>query len=221
MSRRAAILILTALFVCGTSAAVAAAHLERISFVGKCWANGNQLTECACTFDALGELPKNYRALAISWAHDTRTAYATTVMRVILAEFLRAGTTRIKDIWAAPDREKRIGAWVSAIATVLGWSSSGTDALSVAATLAAEAGPIMYDVGADLLSARSTLDRHCARGESFVVRINKMRLVAEKVASELGTDTVDAAIRAGTPTVDVTMSAAQRFWLWLKSWTGK
>jgi hypothetical protein len=74
---RAAVLL--AGFVC---AAVTAAYTcrERVTFVERCLRNGNQLTGCWCTFNALQELPENYRVLATSWAHDGGVTYASQLL---------------------------------------------------------------------------------------------------------------------------------------------
>ena len=71
--------VLLAGFVC---AAVTAAYAcrERVTFVERCLRNGNQLTGCWCTFNALQELPENYRVLATSWAHDGGVTYASQLL---------------------------------------------------------------------------------------------------------------------------------------------
>lgn len=220
MSRRTKILLFVGLLTCVASASLAGVHRERISFVGKCWGNSNQISECLCTFNALEELPDNYRRLAISWAHDTRTAYAANVMYLIAAEARRAAVSRIKNTWDTSDTKKTIQAWVWRVASVIGWVALREAAPTVAANLAPATAvlPVVYDAGAEFVRARSILDQHCQNGETFIVQVNKTREAAESAAAELASGTMDIVVEAGSSTVRTSTTAAQRLWGWLKSW---
>jgi hypothetical protein len=215
---RTRILLLAGLIICVGSAALAAVHRDRLRFVGKCWGNGNQLSECTCTFNALQELPENYRSLAVSWAHDNRTAYAVNVMYLIVAEARRAGGNRIKGIWDTSDTKKTIQTWVSGVGKVLRWTASGTDVATVAWNLAAEILPVAYDATAEFLNTQTILASHCGRSQSFIVQINNARVEAEKIASALAIGTLDVAVDAGYRTIHTATTAAQRLCGWLTSW---
>ena len=74
-SRRAALLAVAAMCVL-VAAGLAAVRREQIAFSATCWSNGNALPACVCVYNALDDLPGNYRDLAVSWAHDSGTAFA-------------------------------------------------------------------------------------------------------------------------------------------------
>jgi hypothetical protein len=218
MSRATRILLLAGVIACLASGSFAAVHGEQIFFVGKCWRNGNPFSECRCTFNALKELPDNYRRLAVSWAHDNRTGFAVNVMYLIVAEARRVGGNRIKGIWDTSDPRKTIQAWVSGIGTVLRWAGSGIEVTTVAMNLAAEALPVVYDASAEFVKTRSILAGHCGRDDTFIVQVNNAREEAEKIAAKTISGTIDVVTDVTSNTLAPTAGAVDQLWSWLKSW---
>ncbi len=219
VSPRFRIFVVAGLAICVAGAALAAAAVnrERIWFVGKCWGNGNPVSECSCTFSALGELPENYRGLAVSWAHDTGTAYAGAVMYLVAAEAPRV--TLGKKLNTNEPR-KTVQAWVWNVVRAIGWAPLRKAAPAVAANLAPAAAvvPVAYDAGTEFTKARSALDRHCRGGSTFMTQVNETRDAAEKIAREFALGTMELATDTVAGTVRESGNAAARLWAWARSW---
>jgi hypothetical protein len=158
----------------------------------------------------------------MSWAHDSSTAYATSVMRLIVAEAVRVGANRIKDIWDTPDREKQIKALVGAIVKIKSWASAGVDPTSVAVKVAATEGlPIAYDGGTEFVKTRAILARRCGRTHTLIVQIDEARKESERIAGQITAGTTEIVTEAASTTVRASADAALWLWNWLKSWIWK
>ena len=104
-------------------AATSVAYLERerVYFVNKCYANGNNSFSCSCTFSALPKLSANYRDLAMSWAVDPGGAYARSVLYAVAAETLKATTGLSKELFGKAVDTRTYSSWLRAAAQSIGW----------------------------------------------------------------------------------------------------
>jgi hypothetical protein len=211
--------LLAGLIAAVAGALMVALQHNRAWFVAKCWNNGNQLSECFCTFDALAELPDSYRRLAASWAHDDSTTYAANIGYLVVVEAQRIGSSQIKAIFEAKDREKTINAWTWRVGKAMGWAALQQAAPKVAAKIGplAAVAPIAYDAGSEFLKARSVLDRRCGRSETIIVRIERAKEEAEKAAGMIMTGAADVVVETTSVTASATATAAERLWKWVKS----
>jgi hypothetical protein len=217
-SNRKIVLLLVAAG-CIPAVALAAAQRERIAFTAKCWSNGNGLPSCVCTYNALVDLPANYRSLAMSWAHDSGTAYATGVMQLIAAETWRVGSVRFERLANFRDREEAIRTWVWRTADAIGWAALKHAAPEVAGKLAPVAAvlPLVDDALGEFAKAQDVLGRHCGTGKTFLVRVYETRRVATEKLEALTAATVEATKGAGIATAETTAGLSARLWGWAKS----
>lgn len=148
---------------------------ERIAFVGKCWGNGNNFGACHCTYNALPELPDNYRDLAVSWAHTSGTAYAAGVAYLVAAETWRVGAKQLRQTADISDKGKILRRGMRMIAEKIGWLALQQMAPAAASVLGpvAAAAPLVSDAVNELATAQRVLGRHCGTGETFIVRLNE------------------------------------------------
>jgi hypothetical protein len=206
--------------VCVAIAALAVVRREKIAFTAKCWSNGNGLSACACVYEALSELPLNYRNLAASWAHDSGTAYAAGVMRLVAAESWRVASAQIERLAAIADRREAIRAWVWKTADVVGWMALREAAPTVAAGLApvAAALPVVDDALGEIARASAVMDRHCGTGRTFLVQVYETRKAAEEKLAALAALTLEAASAAGQATATSSAATTAWTWNWLRSW---
>jgi hypothetical protein len=184
---------------------------DRVTFVTKCWNNGNGLGSCNCTFNALEELPPNYQKLAKSWAHDSSTAFAGSVMLLVAKEMERIIAPLIKG-----NREKAVSGWIATISKVLGWGALGAAAPKIGTAIAA--GVVIVDATNEATSAQQVMRSHCGSGWSFMVRVDETRKAAVELAGTLSSQVIDTAADAGVGAVESTGNAASRAWNWTKSW---
>jgi hypothetical protein len=197
---------------------------EQIAFAARCWGNGNALPSCVCVYNALDELPGNYRALAVSWAHDSGTAYAAGVMRLIAAEAWRVSAARIERLVSIGDRKEAISTWVWKTADAVGWMALKQAAPTVAAGLApvVAALPIIDDAAGEYNKAEAAIARHCWAPKTFVGRIYDTRLAAAERLEALTTVTLevakDAAKSTGKATAETGATTTVRVWTWVRSW---
>ena len=216
----AAFLIVT---VCVAVAALAAVRREQIVFTAKCWGNGNALPVCACVYNAMAELPANYRSLAVSWAHDSGTAYAAGVMTLVAAETWRVASARLERLVNIADRKEAIRAWVWKTADTIGWMALREAAPTVAASLApvAAALPIVDDALGELAKAQAVVGRHCGTGKAFLVQVYETRAAAAEKLDALTALTIEAATTVATVgqvTAATGVTATARAWGWVRSW---
>jgi hypothetical protein len=94
---------------------------ERVYFVSKCYANGNNLLGCSCTFSALPKLSGNYQDLAKSWAVDPAGVYARSVLCAVAAEALKATTGLSKELFGKATDTKTYSSWLRAATRGVGW----------------------------------------------------------------------------------------------------
>lgn len=214
------ILLLLVVAGCIPVAALAAAQRERIAFTAKCWANGNGLPACVCTYNALSELPANYSTLAVSWAHDSGTAYAAGVMQLIAAETWRVGSARFERLATFRDREEAIRTWVWRTADAIGWAALKHAAPEVAGKLAPVAAvlPLVDDALGEFANAQEVLGRHCGTGKTFLVRVYETRRAAAEKLEALTAATVEATRGTGIAAAETTAGLAARLWGWVSSW---
>jgi hypothetical protein len=196
---------------------------ERVSFVAKCWKNGNGLVACNCTFNALGDLPANYRDLATTWAHEGGMAFAGGVMRLIGAETLRIGSAHIGQLTDFKDREgreKAIRVWMQRVAKHIGWKALRNVAPTVAPAIASAdvALPIVVDAVEEAAKAQRIMGRHCGTEKSFIVRVSETRAAAMQMVDALSTRAIETAVDAGSAAVESGGNAMSRSWKWMKSW---
>jgi hypothetical protein len=203
---------------------LAAARREQIAFAARCWGNGNALHACVCVYNALDDLPGNYRALAVSWAHDSGTAYAAGVMRLVAAETWRVSAARIERLVSIGDRKEAISTWVWKTADALGWMALKEAAPTVAAGLApiVAALPIIDDAAGEYNRAEATIARHCWAPKTFVGKIYDTRLAAAEKLEALTAVTLavakDAAKAASKATSETSATTTVRVWTWVRSW---
>lgn len=67
---------------------VAAYGVEKGEFVSKCMMNGRDYKPCACTYNALPDLPDAYADLAVSWAHDPPGDYRMTFVKTLATDLI-------------------------------------------------------------------------------------------------------------------------------------
>lgn len=91
---------------------------QRLRFVQPCVQNGNSLSACWCTFNALPELPSFYRSVATSWARNDAATYTT-------------GRTDGMNVFATPRQCRFRGGGRSMLSTVpranTSWRSSAAE----------------------------------------------------------------------------------------------
>ena len=214
--------VLLAGFVC---AAVTAAYAcrERVTFVERCLRNGNQLTGCWCTFNALPELPANYRTLATSWAHDGGVSYASQLLTLAAWEVLAATATRTQlNVWKTGKAETA-RLWLTGAASKMGWRAARTAAPIAASKLGPwiVAAPIVYDVGSQLLKARSVMGRHCGGTiDTFVMRVEEARLELERIAQQASTSTLEAILEGARKMPSVVVAGGGWTWKQIRSMIG-
>ena len=203
---------------------LAAMRRDQIGFAARCWGNGNALPACVCVHSALDDLPANYRALAVSWAHDSGTAYATGVMRLVAAETWRVASARLERLVGIGDRKEAIATWIWKTADAIGWAALKEVAPTVAAGLAPLVAtlPLVDDAVAELARADKAIGRHCWTHPSFLTRIYETREAAADKLEALTTVTLEAAKAAsnaaGKTTTETTVATTVRVWTWVRSW---
>jgi hypothetical protein len=205
-------------------AGLAAMRREQIAFTSRCWGNGNALSACVCVYNALNELPSNYRSLAVSWAHDAGTDFAAGVMRLVAAETWRVTSARIERLVSVGDRKEAIRTWIWNTADTIGWMALKQAAPAVAAGLApiVAALPIVDDAAGEYNKAEAVIARHCWAPKTFVARIYDTRLAAADMLEALTAATIevatDAAKAAGKATAETGATTTVRVWRWVRSW---
>ena len=219
--KRVALLAVAA--VCIVVAALALARREQIAFTAKCWGNGNQLPVCACVYNALAELPGNYRALAVSWAHDSGTAYAAGVMQLVAAEAWRVVAARIEHVPSIGDKRDAIRSWVWRTADAMGWIALREAAPSVAAYLSSAATmlPVIDDAFAEFARAQAVVGRHCGRERTYLVRVYEARTAAGaklEALTAVALDVAADAAQAGKASAERGATTTVRVWTWVRSW---
>jgi hypothetical protein len=214
--------VLVAMFACA-SVTVAYACRERVAFVERCLRNGNQLAGCWCTFNALPDLPANYRTLATSWAHDGGVTYASQLLTLAASEVLTATTARTQlNVWRTGKAETA-RAWLTGAASKMGWRAARTAAPIAAAKLGPwiVAAPIVYDVGSQLLKARSVMGRHCGGTvDTFVMRVEAARLELEQIAQQASTSTLEAILEGARKMPSVVVAGGGWTWKQIRSMIG-
>jgi hypothetical protein len=193
---------------------------DQVVFAAKCWSNGNRLPACVCTYNALPELPTNYRGLAASWAHDAGSAYAAGVMQLVAAETWRVSSAKIARLVNIGDRRQAIRAWVWRIADATGWAALQQAAPAVASYLAPVAAvlPLVDDAIGEFSRAQEVLGRHCGTGKTFLVQVYETRKAAAEKLEALAALTMETAKDAGVATAETSANMAVRLWGWARSW---
>lgn len=92
MSRKIIFLTVAVLGLFGVS--LAAYGVEKSEFVSKCMWNGRDYKPCACTYNALPDLPDAYADLAVSWAHDPPSAYRISYIKTLAKDLVPGGGGR-------------------------------------------------------------------------------------------------------------------------------
>jgi hypothetical protein len=221
-SKRTVLLAVAALAV--VIAGLAVIRREQIAFTARCWGNGNALPACACVYNALGELPGNYRDLAVSWAHDRGTAFAAGVMKLVAAETWRVTSVRLERLVSIRDRKEAIQTWIWKTADTVGWMALKEVAPTVAAGLAPLVATLPYldDAVGELAKADTTIGRHCWRQPSFLTRIYQTREAAADKLEALTAATMEVAKAAGgaagKTTTETGVITTVRVWTWVRSW---
>lgn len=217
-SKRTVLLTVAALgiFVAG----LAVVRREQIAFSARCWGNANALPTCVCVYNALDDLPRNYRDLAVAWAHDSGTAYAAGVMRLVAAETWRVSAARIERLVSIGDRKEAITAWVWKTADAIGWMALEQAAPTVAAGLApiVAALPIVDDAVGELTKANEVITRHCWTRKTFLERFKEIRQAAADKLEALTAVTLEVAMAAGKTTAETGATTTVRVWSWVRSW---
>jgi hypothetical protein len=221
-SKRTVLLTIAALSV--VVAGLAVVRREHIAFTARCWGNGNALRACACVYNALGELPGNYRDLAVSWAHDRGTAFAAGVMKLVAAETWRVTSARLERLVSIGDRKEAIQTWIWKTADTVGWMALKEVAPTVAAGLAPLVATLPYldDAVGELAKADTAIGRHCWRQPSFLTRIYQTREAAADKLEALTAVTIEVAKAAGDAagrtTTETGVITTVRVWTWVRSW---
>jgi hypothetical protein len=177
-----------------------------------------------CVYNALDELPGNYRDLASSWAHDSGTAFAAGVMRLVAAETWRVSAARVERLVSIGDRKEAIRTWIWKTADAMGWMALKEVAPTVAAGLAPLVAvlPIVDDAAAELARADKAIGRHCWSRPTFLARIYDTRVAAAARLEALTTAVLavasDAAQAAGKASAETGATTTVRVWAWVKSW---
>jgi hypothetical protein len=203
---------------------MAALRREQITFTARCWGNGNALPACACVYNALDDLPGNYRALAVSWAHEKGTAFAAGVMRLVAAETWRVTSARIERLVSIGDRKQAIETWIWKTADAIGWMALKEVAPTVASGLAPVIAslPFVDDVVGELARADIAIGRHCSTQPTFLTRIYQTREAAADRLEALTSVTLEAAKATGgtvgKSTTATTVATTVRVWTWVRSW---
>jgi hypothetical protein len=205
------------------AATAAYACRERVTFVERCLRNGNQLPGCWCTFNALPDLPASYRTLATSWAHDGGVTYASQLLTLAAWEVLTATTARTQlNVWRTGKAETA-RVWLTGAAAKMGWKAARTAAPIAAAKLGPwiVAAPIIYDVGSQLLKARSVMGRHCGGTvDTFVMRVEQARLELERIAQQASTSTLEAILEGARKMPGVVVAGGGWTWKQIRSMIG-
>jgi hypothetical protein len=205
-------------------AGMAALRREQITFTARCWGNGNALPACACVYNALDDLPGNYRALAVSWAHEKGTAFAAGVMRLVAAETWRVTSARLERLVSIGDRKQAIETWIWKTADAIGWMALKEVAPTVASGLAPVIAslPFVDDVVGELARADIAIGRHCSTQPTFLTRIYQTREAAADRLEALTSVTLEAAKATGgtvgKSTTATTVATTVRVWTWVRSW---
>ena len=218
-SKRGALLAVAAMCVL-VAAGLAAVRREQIAFSATCWSNGNSLRACVCVYNALDDLPGNYRDLAVSWAHDSGTAFAAGVMRLVAAETWRVSAARIERLVSIGDRKEAIRTWIWKTADAIGWMALKQVAPTVAAGLAPLVAvlPIVDDAVGELTKADKAIGRHCWSRPTFLARIYDTRTAAAAKLEALTAVALEVATAAGQTTAETGATTTVRVWSWVRSW---
>ena len=117
------IVVSSLVLIVGLAGAGVAAYAQRdrLVFVERCLRNGNSFSGCRCTFNALPELPPNYRTLATSWAHDGAVTYASKLLTITAWEVLGATTARAQLIARRSGKTEIARAWLTGATSKMGW----------------------------------------------------------------------------------------------------
>jgi hypothetical protein len=177
---------------------------DRGEFLARCVGNNNAVSACWCTFNALPELPDQYRVVAVSWAHDSSITYAGSVMTLAVSEVASAWRTQLRPLPDWSSKRKATHSLIWSAATAMGWTAAQQAAPVVAAKVAPWLimAPATYHVGSRFTRARAAMGRHCGGVvDTFMVRVENARLQLERSSAQ-----VSAAAR-GT-TIDLIEAAA-------------
>jgi hypothetical protein len=222
-SRRTALLAIVAMCVL-VAAGLAAVRREQVAFAARCWNNGNLLPSCVCVYNALDDLPGNYRNLAVSWAHDSGTAFAAGVMRLVAAETWRVTAARLERLVSIGDRQDAIRTWIWKTADTIGWVALKQVAPTVAAGLAPLVAvlPIVDDAAGEFAKADKAIGRHCWSRPTFLARIYDTRTAAAARLEALTAVALEvakgAAQTAGKASAETGATTTVRVWTWVRSW---
>lgn len=147
-----------------TAFGLSAYGFEKTEFVAKCLANGRDYKPCACTYNALPDLPDAYADLAVRWAHEPPQDYTVSYLKTFAKDLVPAGGGRTTQYGLRRDTArpsyftrllKSVGTSVAvkwAISLIPG-VDGGTSLLVTSATRAT--GKIGY--------AQYVFDRHCGK----------------------------------------------------------
>jgi hypothetical protein len=220
MSFRTKILLPAGLLVCVGGGTLAGVQHERIAFVAKCWGNANPVAQCNCTFDALPELPNNYRDHAVSWAHDSGMTHAGRHLYLVWKEAVRIGGEKVAQTADLGDGKTAIGSGLGWVARVIGLEALKEVAPGLEPTAAAIAValPLVDNAVEELAAAQRVYDRHCGTGSTLIVRLSDASRGVKRLAQALPGQSMDAATRAGAAAAEAARSATGRLWRWVKSW---
>jgi|GEM_PF-4024453 len=87
-------ILFAALFTALLGISLTAYGVEKSQFVTKCMINGRHYKPCACTYDALPELPDAYADLAVSWAHEPPADYRMAYIKTLAMQLVPTGGGR-------------------------------------------------------------------------------------------------------------------------------
>ncbi len=188
MRRKLIISIIAILGLVGLS--LSAYGLEKSEFVTKCMANGRDYKPCACTYNALPDLPDAYADLAVIWAHSPPSDYTLTYIKVVAKDLipLSGGRTTSYGQRGPQTNSSYFGKLVKSVGTsvALKWAvnllpgvDGGASLLVTSATKATS----------KLGYAQYIFDHHC--GKRLQTAVSKVNDIAD-AATSAAKDTLNA-----------------------------
>lgn len=187
---------------------------ERAVFMSRCVTNGNAFTSCWCTFEALPDLPEDYRAVAVSWAHDSHMVYAGNVTMLAAREFMSVWRAQLRSLSNYRSKREAARSYVRSGAVAMGWAAATTAAPAVAAKLTPwlVIAPATYKFGSNVTRARAAMGRHCGGVDTFFVRLDDARSKFERASRELAAASGTVVLNTIEATAETAATASISMW---------
>lgn len=197
MLTRTRIALSTVLVLGFVGAALAGIQHARIAFIHECWSNGKPLAQCNCTFNALSELPENYRDHAIAWAHHSGLRYWMADGPFLIGKeawrIVREKVTKASDFTDTNTMLRSGVRWIIQAIALEALKEVAPNVEPTAAVMVVVL-PAAWNAVEERAAAERVYVRHCGTSKSFVVWLSDIGKGSAKLLDKSAPRTIDAAV---------------------------